>query len=734
MSEVVTLRPAGTVGRVRSEHVGASEDVLHRVALTVSSSLEITEILQRLADLTLEAIPADRCSLFLLDDAETLLTPVFSIGRTPDLSLWRQFKELGPIDLNAVPIRWKTFSSGRAVGIKDLATSPLVPAAIAGIFSGSGSALVVPLAAAGESLGALSLDWTARGRDFGEQEVALFEAIGGFAALAIRNARLHQKLAVKGRVLERMVEVAGALNSSPSLRSVLDLICSAFEELLGTNHCSVNLVDSIRPPRVRTLAVRGVSWFTGDPKVLETVPDKEIARVMELWRTSTEPVLYPNLEDQRQVGYFFVPPPVRSAAVFPLASSDRIHGFVVAGFPNAEGPGADDLEMGHALTEHAASAVGGAALHESLRRRLRLTEILYRLSDVIAGTAGLTAALRRLNQILRPELGIRLQSICIANAQMREAVGARVPRNDEMEAIRSWRATLAKSGSSLQARSITGGLLVPIVHRNRVQGTLRVVLDDGLPESHEEFLAAVGAGFAEVIHKANLRKDLAEVERRLAISAERDRIARDMHDSVVHLFTGIGMRLADFVPQAPDYAWRNRLEDLMKMAATGADEVREAVHALLFLQVRKKGLARSVRELARKFETSTGIAVRVQVEGKATEIPGAKEDALFRVAHEALMNVERHSRASLALITLCYRADEISLSVRDDGVGLAHRDPFGCKGTHFGLRALRQLVQETGGDLEVKNARPRGLIVKGRIPTKNERSGSSRATGQRRSS
>lgn len=691
-------------------------ELFHRIALTVNSSLELREVLKRLADLTLEAIPADRCNLFLLDESGERVLPTFSRGRMADPSLWERFKAMEPVDLKSVPARWKMFCAGRALAIPDVATSSVVPTEFVEIF-GSRSALIAPLVAGGEPLGVFSLDWTAPGRDFDEDEVALFEAIGGYAALAVRNARLYEKLLSKAHTLERLVGVAAALNSSPSLRSVLDLICGAFEDVLGTTHCSVNLVDAAEPHRIRTIAVRGVSWFAGRIENLATISPNEIARVRDLWKSSPEPVIYSNVEQQEAVDSALIPPSVRSVALFPLVNSGKLQGAVVAGFPQEGGPPTASVETGHALADLAGTAVGRAGLHEDLRKRFHLTEVLYRLSDVVAGTADLTSALRKLNRVLLPEVGIKLGSIFVANSNLREAVGASAPGKEELEAIRSWRAVIGRGGYVPKPRAVDGGFLIPIIHRNRVQGVLLVepIADERL-ETDENFLIAVGSGCAEVILKAGLRWDLSEAERRLAVSAERERIARDLHDSVGQLLTGIGLTVSEYLSEAPDRLWRKRLEEIKKLAGQGSRDVRQAIYSMLFFQVRRNGLARSLRELCSKFEATNGISVKFKIEGAPIPLSSKRDDALFRVVHEALMNVERHSRASNVNVHLRYLDAHASLSVRDDGVGLAQRDPFGAKEAHFGLRALQRLIEEAGGSLEVRNANPRGVLVTASMP------------------
>lgn len=701
------------------------EAVLHQVALTAASFLDLEEILRRLASLTLEVIPADRCHLFLLDESGTKLLPTTSIARIPDLAMWQRFKSLNPIDLKAVPGRWEAFTCGRALSIPDMAASPLVPEEIVEVF-GSRSALVMPLVASGETVGVLALDCTAPGKDFSKEETVLFEAIGGYAAQAIRSASYYQKLASKNQALERLVRLAAALNGPLSLDSVLDMVCSGFEELLGTSHCSVNLIEEGRHPTLRTLAVRGVTWFTREPQRVEVIDQREVARVTSLWKRTGDPVVYRDLRNEPVAELCSIPSSVKSVALFPLLDSKRLRGLVVAGFPMEDALSPELLDIGRALAEGAANAIGRALLHRDLHQRLQRTQILYHLSDVVSGSTKLATALRRLNQIL-PELGIRLRSIHLANARLREAVGAQPPGEEEMEAIRSWRTILAKTGGSPRPRRSSHGWLVPIVHHKRVQGALGVALQNGENAWDEDFLVALGTACAEVISKASLRQSLVEMQRRMAISLDRERIARDLHDSVGHLLMGMGLSLTDYISEAPDSKWRQRLQELKKQASKGDEEVRQAIHSLTFLQVRSKGLVHSLRELVRRFETATGISATVRVVGDEMQLSPEHQDALFRVAHEALTNVQRHAQASRVVVTLGLSDKEAKLAVKDDGVGWQEkgRDHDGV--LHFGLSGVGRLMEGIGGDLTVKGASPHGTVVSARIRLKTRKGGRANA-------
>jgi signal transduction histidine kinase len=699
-----------------AENGSSLSPIIQRIALASNSSLDAYEVLERLAELTLEAIPGDRCSIFVLDDAGRLV-PKMASGRIPNEEEFRRFLGSAPIELDEVAERLKALTAGRAFYIPDMASSPLVPDEFVERFN-TRSALVVPLIAHNEPVGILSVDWILPGHDCTEDEVALVEAIGAYVALALRNATLFEGLSSKALTLERLVNLAGALNSAASLRSVLELVCSSFEDLLGTKWVSVDLLDSNVPESIRTVATRGEEPHVHPRSNNHVTPPGSIAddinRIVTHQNRSSQPLVYPNLESGS-----VAKPPRGPAALFPLSRPDGPLGYVIAAFRSTEPPDAESLTTGQALAELAAAATSRAHLHQELQWRLQRAEIVHRLSDVVAGAAELSSTLRKLNELLPDELGTRLESISLANIQLRDAIGAPSPTDEELEAIRSWRAIVARRANPMP-RKTQGGLLVPIAHRRRVLGVLKVAIDAATySPPDEELLLAIASGCAEIVYKAGLQRELEDSERRLTIVAERERIARDLHDSVGQLLTGLGMRILEYETDATDPVWRERLEGLREIATKGSREMRAAIQSLLFLQVRREGLARSLRELARRFEATTGMATVLRVSGDTISLATVAEDALFRVAHEALMNAERHSRASSIVLSLSYTTDDAVLAVTDDGIGLGDIDPFSkLQNGHFGLQALRGLLGEVGGDLQLSNLLPHGLRIEGRIPVR----------------
>ena len=127
----------------------------------------------------------------------------------------------------------------------------------------------------------------------------------------------------------------------------------------------------------------------------------------------------------------------------------------------------------------------------------------------------------------------------------------------------------------------------------------------------------------------------------------------------------------------------------------------------------RRGLPPALASLARAFQEDSGIQVLLDVTGEPRPIAPEAERALYRVAHEATINAWRHARCAVIRIELAYTGPTATLRIRDDGVGLGPRS-----GDHTGgggLRNLRRAVLDVGGEVSVRNADPRGVVVEATV-------------------
>jgi signal transduction histidine kinase len=243
-----------------------------------------------------------------------------------------------------------------------------------------------------------------------------------------------------------------------------------------------------------------------------------------------------------------------------------------------------------------------------------------------------------------------------------------------------------------------------------------------LPEAELRVLRTVVGQATIAIENARLFAQSHE----LAVLEERTRLARDLHDSVTQsLFSlNLAARAATNARTRQDPA---RLDRALAMVGDLAQSTLSEMRALLFelrpAQLQGEGLLVALRNHAVAMEQRTGLAIQVDLPDTCT-LPPAHEDALYRVAQEALTNVARHAQARHALVRLRRLDEWVELTIEDDGVGMVAAttlaaDPASAAG-RYGLRGMRERVEGLGGQVTVHSASSSGIgggtVLSARLP------------------
>lgn len=201
----------------------------------------------------------------------------------------------------------------------------------------------------------------------------------------------------------------------------------------------------------------------------------------------------------------------------------------------------------------------------------------------------------------------------------------------------------------------------------------------------------------------------------LAESRERNRVARELHDILAHSITALSLQLqavGTLLDHDPAEA-KTLLREAQATTHTSANEVRRAIQALRATPLQDLGLAQATRELCRTQVERTGAKIDCDV----ADIPALDpltEQAVYRIAHEALANVERHAAATEVAVKLATAPTrKLRLLVQDNGVGF---DPEAIPQKHFGLMGMKERARELGGALSVWSESGRGTRLELEVP------------------
>jgi signal transduction histidine kinase len=226
-----------------------------------------------------------------------------------------------------------------------------------------------------------------------------------------------------------------------------------------------------------------------------------------------------------------------------------------------------------------------------------------------------------------------------------------------------------------------------------------------------------------------VRRHLAQAERERAVTDERARLARDIHDTLAQSLSAIELllRAADDAVGTDDVRARTLIGQARAAAGDGLAEARRVVEDLTPGDLDRTTLVAALRRVAERTGTTGDdtdgrhgpSTVSVRTSGTPRPLPVPLETALLRIAQSALANVAEHADAAHAHVTLTYEEDAVTLDVVDDGRGFDAAQPGDrAHGRGFGLPAIRSRAHELGGTVALESSPGGGTAVAVTLPVR----------------
>ncbi len=215
------------------------------------------------------------------------------------------------------------------------------------------------------------------------------------------------------------------------------------------------------------------------------------------------------------------------------------------------------------------------------------------------------------------------------------------------------------------------------------------------------------------IQQANARlTHYASTLENLTISRERNRMARELHDTLAHTLSGLTVQLETtkaYWSIEPDTA-KDLLEKSLAATRSGLHETRRALKALRASPLEDLGLGLAIRKLAENAMVRADLKLDLSLPEQFPALSPDVEQCLYRVAQEAIENVVHHANAKKMLVKLTFTKEGALLVVKDDGLGFTV-EQAGTPG-HFGLSGMRERAQLVGGTFTIDSRRGHGTTVK----------------------
>jgi NarL family two-component system sensor histidine kinase LiaS len=225
-------------------------------------------------------------------------------------------------------------------------------------------------------------------------------------------------------------------------------------------------------------------------------------------------------------------------------------------------------------------------------------------------------------------------------------------------------------------------------------------------------LDEIGQLARQLNRMAEQLEELIATRQQLSVADERNRLARDLHDSVKQQAFAISMNLgaARALLERNPHTARERIDAAYEIARQSQQELAAIIQTLRPVQLEEGGLREALAEYVSRWQAQTGLSAHFEVTGES-DPPREVEDALFRVAQEALANVARHSRASIANVRVTLGTDAAELHVEDNGRGFdPRRAPAGV-----GLHSMRERIEALGGAFTIAS-NDDGTRLTARVP------------------
>lgn len=268
--------------------------------------------------------------------------------------------------------------------------------------------------------------------------------------------------------------------------------------------------------------------------------------------------------------------------------------------------------------------------------------------------------------------------------------------------------------SPLVFRDSRAWIGIPLILRYKVTGLLSLTHEQPgyYNQTHARLAQAVANQIAIAIENAHLYEQAQD----LATLEERNRIARELHDSVTQLLYGISL----YSTAATRSASKKNVEQVKKNLIEIKDNALQALQEmrLLILELdppllQKHGLVAALRASLESIESRAGLETELKTDG-ISRLPKTIEPELYRIAMEALNNLVRYARAKKVSVDLQIRSDWVILDICDNGVGFELEYAFNSGG--LGIHNMKQRAQRLGGYLDIISSPGAGTRIKAEIP------------------
>jgi signal transduction histidine kinase len=697
-------------------------DALRKVVASMSSELDLDSLLGLVADSAAELLDAEKSMISLMDRAGAA-----RVRAVHNLTL----EVVGLVLPPGYGLTGQVLATQSAVIVEHYHVElphPLPEAAAVE------SGVAVPIWWQGQLVGVIGVLTEDPSRIFNAQDREVMELLANHLAIAIENARLY------GEVRDRLAEVTGLQAASAALAEelhperALRVLAEQALALSGAATVSIELLcadghDLDVQVAVGEHAVELASMHVG-------VEGSVAGAAVTTGRPQIERAPFSDSSEQARTAAERTE--ARSLLVLPLRARGRTLGTLSAYTRHRNAFHTRQVELLATFANQAAISLDNARLYAELHNRLEEMVGLQRLGTLLLEEHDFDRVLQSICRQLQRltdagGVGLALLEEDPRFLEMRTVVGpsadvlrgSRIPTNGSFaaEALRSnrpQRSDDAQNDPRGYKHSLVLGntrtiLSVPMKTRLRTVGVLSVYNKEGAGGFTDRD-AELATFFANQAAAAIENARLYEQTREYTVVEERNRLARELHDSVtqslfsVTLLIEAGLNLLERDPVKA----RERLERSNALAQGALAEMRALIFQLRPMTLQEEGLLSAVKKHLSALRSRHGSIVDLEVTGSERRLAAPIEDAAFGIIQESLNNVVKHANAPRSQVRLQFDTDSLRVSTNDDGVGFDSTAPH--PHNTLGMSSMRERAEGVGGRLIVESAPGLGTRIVATLP------------------
>ena len=581
--------------------------------------------------------------------------------------------------------------------------------------------LGVPLIAKGSLLGMLTLDHD-QPDIFQARHADLVQTFANQVAVAIENARLYQRerhqyqeSERRRQVAESLRDIMSVLNSGRPPKEIFDNITTCSAELMRADACLIYSVqDKILtnesyfnlPDEFEYLKSGEIYLGAANRSLLEGNP----VQITDVRDYLDQLLVHADLTEFQRRWYDPIREHYASYIGFPLMVRKQLFGGLVFYYQDRHEFDSEDLELGAMLGEQAALAIENARLQQAEQARQRELQILLDVAETANSSLDMNEVVAKTLDLLVALIGASRAGVIFADVSTGQ-LGPyilRPPREiDPVDLAPLLQAAqnVHASGETLyiapdpEAGLLEPGALLPLQTRGQILGILGIIGSEGSTFTPKQL--TLFKSIADQLGVAIENASLFEKAEDAAIAAERNRLARDLHDAVTQTLFSASM-IADVLPKiwerTPEEGLR-RLEELRQLTRGALSEMRTLLVELRPAALVDTDLGDLINHQVNAFIGRTRLPVefnRTCQQNPPTEV----KEMFYRIVQEAFNNIAKHAEATHVSLTLNCLPGQAALTIQDNGVGF---DFQSAMSEGLGLGIMQERVHSVGASLEINS-------------------------------